>query len=238
MNTNEPILEFADVTVTALTQEHAGLSHANAWFGPGTLSLIRLEPGNELLPLADLATGLLDPEEGRVLFLGAAWSAMPPEQGLQRRAQIGRVFDGHGWISNLNVNENVALAQRHHTRRPDAEIMAQAEALASSFGLRELPKIRPSLVAPRDLRRAEWVRAFLGQPRLLLLERPMQGVPAEYLPHLLDAVQAACARKAAVLWLTGPDIPELRDRIARHPKLPPAVYYAAQGFNLVKIENG
>lgn len=237
MNANNPILEFSDVTITAAVREHAGLSHVSMRFLPGTLTIIQLEPGNEQLPLADLATGLLDPAEGRVLFQGEAWNAMPPEQVLQRRAQIGRVFDGHGWISNLNVNENVTLAQRHHTKRPDTEIMTEAEALARAFGLNELPKIRPALVAPQDLRRAEWIRGFLGRPSLILLERPMQGVPPEYLPHLLDAVQKACARKATVVWLTDPDLPESRERIARHPELPPVTRYIARGLNLVKAEN-
>jgi len=229
MNANDPILEFSDVTIPSAVREHAGLSQVNARFGPGTLTLIQVEPGNELFPIADLATGLLCPAEGRVLFQGEAWTAMPPEQVLQRRAQIGRVFDGHGWISNLNVNENVTLAQRHHTRRPVAEILAEAEALARAFGLNELPKIRPALVASQDLRRAEWVRAFLGRPLLVLLERPMQGVPLEHLPRLLAAVRAACARKAVVLWLTD------NDRVERHPELPPATRYAMHGLNLVKI---
>lgn len=229
MNPNDPILEFADVTITAAVREHAGLSHVSARFGPGTLTLIQVAPGNEQLPLADLATGLLCPAEGRVLFQGEAWTAMPPEQVLQRRAQIGRVFDGHGWISNLNVNENVTLSQRHHTRRPDAEILAEAEALARAFGLNELPKIRPALVAPRDLRRAEWIRGFLGRPQLVLLERPMKDVPLELLPRLLGAVREACARKAAVLWLTD------NDRIGRHPELPPAARYAARGLTLAEV---
>jgi phospholipid/cholesterol/gamma-HCH transport system ATP-binding protein len=229
MNANDPILEFADVTITAAAREHAGLSQVSARFGPGTLTLIQVEPGNELFPLADLATGLLYPAEGRVLFQGEAWTAISPELVLQRRAQIGRVFDGHGWISNLNVNENVILAQRHHTRRPDAAILAQAEALARAFGLNELPRIRPALLSPQDLRRAEWIRAFIGQPRLVLLERPMQGVPPEHLTRLFGAVQEACARKAAVLWLTD------NDRIGRHPELPPAARHVVQGLNLVKM---
>jgi len=228
MNANDPILEFMDVTIAAAVRAHAGLSHVSARFGPGTLTLIQVEPDNELFPLADLATGLLFPAEGGVLFQGEAWKAMPPEQVLQRRAQIGRVFDGHGWISNLNVNENVTLAQQHHTRRPDAEILAEAEALARAFGLNKLPRIRPALVTPQDLRRSEWIRGFLGCPRLILLERPMQGVPLEHLPRLLGAVRAACARKAAVLWLTD------NDRIGRHPQLPPAARYATRGLTLVK----
>lgn len=230
MNPNDPILEFEDVTIAAAVREHAGLSHVSARFGPGTLTLIQMEPGNEQLPLTDLATGLLCPAEGRVLFQGEAWTEMPPEQVGQRRAQIGRVFDGHGWISNLNVNENVTLAQRHHTRRPDAEILAEAEALARAFGLNELPKIRPALVAPRDLRRAEWIRGFLGRPLLVLLERPMKGMPLEHLPRLISAVKETMARGAALLWLTD------EDQVWQNPDLWDATRYAMQGQTLTPVK--
>jgi len=232
MNANDPILEFRDVTIATALRGHAGLDQVNARFRPGTLTIIQVEPGNEQLPLADLAEGLLCPEEGHVSFQGEAWTAMLPEQVLQRRAQIGRVFDGHGWISNLNVNENVTLSQRHHTRRLNAEILAEAETLARAFGLSELPKIRPALVAHQDLRRSEWIRAFLGRPLLVLLERPMQGVPLEHLPRLLGVVREACVQKAAVLWLTD------NDRVERHSELPPATRYAMRGQTMVKMENG
>jgi len=236
MNANDSILEFTDVTIATAPLGHSGLSHVNARLRPGTLTIIQVEPGNERLPLADLAEGLLCPEEGSVSFQDEAWTTMPPEQVLQRRAQIGRVFDGHGWISNLNVNENVTLSQRHHTRRPIAEILAEAEALARVFGLSELPKIRPALVAHQDLRRSEWIRAFLGQPLLVLLERPMQGVPLEHLPRLINAVRKACVQKAAVLWLTDSDLPESRNRVERHSELPPATRYAMQGLTLVEMK--
>jgi phospholipid/cholesterol/gamma-HCH transport system ATP-binding protein len=232
MNRNDPILEFTDVTIASSPLGHAGLSHVNARFLPGTLSLIQVEPGNEQLPFADLAEGLLCPEEGRVMFQGEAWTAMPPEQALQRRAQIGRVFDGHGWISNLNVNENVTLSQRHHTWRPVAEILAEAEARARAFGLSELPKTRPALVSHQDLRRAEWIRAFLGRPLLVLLERPMRGVPLEHVPRLISAVREACAREAVVLWLTD------NDAIERHLELPPAARYAMRGLTMAMVKNG
>lgn len=238
MNANDPILEFTDVTIAAAPREHAGLSHVNAQLRPGTLTIIQVEPGNEQLPFADLAEGLLRPAEGSVAFQGKTWITLLPEQVLQRRAQIGRVFDEHGWISNLNVNENVTLSQRHHTRRPNAEILAEAEELARAFGLNELPKIRPALVARQDLRRSEWIRAFLGQPLLILLERPMQGVPRKHLPSLIGAVRKACARKAAVLWLADPGFPESRGWVERQAELPPAAHFVMQGLNLVKMGNG
>jgi len=230
MNVNNPILEFTDVTVAAAVRKHAGLGQVNARFRAGTLAIIQVEPGNEQLPLADLAEGLLCPEKGLVSFQGEAWTTMLPEQVLRRRAQIGRVFDGHGWISNLNVNENVTLSQRHHTRRPNAEILAEAEALAHAFGLSELPKTRPALVSHQNLRRAEWIRAFLGQPLLVLLERPMQGVPLEFMPHLISAAKTTAARGAALLWLTDDD------RVWQNPDLWDAPHYAMRGQTLTTVE--
>lgn len=230
MNANHPILEFVDATIAAAPLAHAGLSHVNAQLLPGTLTLVQVEPGNEQLPLADLAQGLLYPDEGRVLFQGQAWNAIPPEQVLLRRAQTGRVFEEHGWISNLNVNENATLSQRHHTRRPAAAILAEAEALARAFGLSELPKTRPSLVARQDLRRSEWIRAFLGRHMLVILERPMLGVATAHLPRLINAVRETCARKAAVLWLTD------NERIEPHSDLPPITRYAMHGLNLVAAD--
>ncbi|MEI6633745.1 MAG: hypothetical protein WCP22_08000 [Chlamydiota bacterium] len=232
MNGKEPILEFADVTIASARLGHAGMRCVNQRFLPGTLTLIRAEEGSEHVPIAGMAEGLLPLEEGRVLCMGEVWTAMPPERALQRRARIGRVFDGCGWISNLSVEENVALSQRHHTGRPAAQILAEAESLARAFGLSEVPKIRPALVPHQDLRRAEWVRAFLGSPLLILLEYPMRGVPPGHLPRLIAAVREACARKAAVLWLTD------SDRVERHAELPPASRYAMRGAALAAVENG
>ena len=195
-----PILEFDCVSLRKVAHGQAEMHGVSFRLMPGDLARVQLEPGNEQLPLADAAEGLIEPDEGSVAFMGERWPEMTPDRELALRARIGRVFYGHGWISNLNVLENLILAQRHHTSRPDPEIMAEAQDLARSFGLREVPAGRPALVLQRDLRRAEWIRAFLGQPALILLERPTFGVAVEHVPLLIRAVEAALAGGAAVLW--------------------------------------
>jgi phospholipid/cholesterol/gamma-HCH transport system ATP-binding protein len=200
MNPSPPILEFTRVVLSQVAQGQIEMRGVDFRLLPGDLALVELEPGSEQLPLADAAEGLIAPDEGTIAFLGERWTELAPDRELAWRARIGRVFDGHGWISNLNVLENLTLAQRHHTTRPVAEIVAEAQELARGFGLPEVPAARPALVARRDLRRAEWVRAFIGKPDLVLLERPASGAAAEHVPRLVRAVAAACARGAAVLW--------------------------------------
>ena len=199
-----PILEFTGVTVEADATYDSGVWNVSLRLMPGEMALVRMERGSLRLPLADAAQGLTDLAEGAVTFLGRDWRDVPPAEADRRRGRIGRVFDegaGSGWLSNLDVDENVMLAQRHHTARPRKEIADEAARLAQMFKLPGLPRGRPAHARPHDLARAGLVRAVLGHPDLLILERPTQGYP-ELLPPIVNVVRAARLRGAAVLWTT------------------------------------
>ena len=200
------ILEFSEVTLQGALPGQAEMRRLTFKLAPGELLLIKLEPGNEYLPLADAAEGLLAPTSGFIRWQGKEWNQFTPPEEFYARSQIGRVFEKNGWISNLNVNENVTLSRRHHTEKPENDIIAEADALARYFGLPEVPRQRPAFVPKRELRIAEWIRALTGNPLLLLLERPETGVPDDNLPKLITAVQAALQRGAAAIWQTDRDM--------------------------------
>ena len=107
----------------------------------------------------------------------------------------------------MDVDENIMLAQRYHTHRSDDDIVDEALKLARMFGLPGLPRGRPGGMRRWDLRKAACIRAFLGQPRLIIIEQPVRGVYADFMAPLLNAVQSARARGAAILWtVTDPQI--------------------------------
>lgn len=209
MGESKAILELTGVTVESDPAYDSPVWNVTLRLGPGELALVRLERGAVRLPLADAAEGLAEHYDGTAMFLGRDWRAVPAGEGAALRGRIGRVFDavgigaaGTGWVSNLDVDENIMLAQRHHTRRPSLEIEAEAAKLARMFGLPGLPRARPAQTRVPDLQRASCVRAFIGTPDLILLERPAQGVYPEIMPPLINAVRSARARGAAVVWLT------------------------------------
>ncbi len=200
------VLEFRQVTVEGGHGYDTAIWQVNLRLQRGELALIRLEAGHLRTPLADAAQGLLEPLHGSVHFLGVPWSSLSAAAGFAARAKIGRVFEEPAWISELDMDENITLAQEHHSRRPQAAIRAEAAELARRFSLPGLPLGRPSQMRAPDLRRAACVRALLGVPELLILERPTSGVYPEIMPALMASVGAARARGAAVLWTT--DNPE------------------------------
>jgi len=202
MDPPSPILSFEDVTIESGPLHETGMWNISFALQPGELLLVRVEPEHARLPLADAAVGVAVPTQGRVAFLGEDWQAMSADHAAAQRGRTGRVFDDGGWVNNLNVDENIVLAQRHHTARSEEEILDEALDLARLFGLPGLPRGRPGSTRRLDLQKAACVRAFLGHPQLVLLERPTRGVYADLIAPLVNVVQAARRRGAAVLWTT------------------------------------
>src|SRR4051812_15425504 len=127
---NAPILNFADVTIRSSSEYETGLSNASFTLAPGDLLLVRIERENERLPLADASQGLVGSDHGTVSFLGQDWRTLGADESAAQRGKIGRLFDDEGWISDLDVEENILLAQLHHTDRTETDIRDEALTLA------------------------------------------------------------------------------------------------------------
>jgi len=200
MNADAAILKFTAVTVETSPHYETGLWNTSFELKQGELLLVRIERENERLPLADAAQGLVPPAQGSVMFLGEDWQRMSADRAATQRGKIGRLFEDEGWISDLDVDENIMLAQRHHTSRSENELMDEALKLARVFGLPGLPRGRPGSMRRWDLRKAACIRTFLGQPAFIILEQPARGVYADLMAPLVSAAQSARKRGAAVLW--------------------------------------
>ncbi|MCU0766830.1 MAG: organic solvent ABC transporter ATP-binding protein [Gammaproteobacteria bacterium] len=193
-------LTFDDAVVTldAAVRATARLDLA---LEPGELVL--LDPGSpaHAATVADACCGLVPPARGAVRFLGHDWSALAPDAANALRGRIGQTFAHGGWIEHLPVIDNVLLQQRHHHRGDDARLRAEAMRLAGHFGLPGVPLGYPREHSPSDLRRSACVRAFLGQPAVVLLDEPLAGEPG-LLEPLVNAALATLARGAVVIWMT------------------------------------
>ena len=137
--------------------------------------------------------------------------------GGQQRETIGQVFQSTHraqWITNLDVDENIYLAEQMTGRISQPDLIAAADKLAKAFGLEEIPDLRESKVSRDRLMRAQWVRAFLPKPlRLLILECPTFGVPTDAVRLLLKQIQRVREKGTAVIWIGPPLSDSDRDRL-------------------------
>jgi ABC-type multidrug transport system ATPase subunit len=197
-----PALEFDRVTLRPMWPYDTALDEVSFEIRPGELTLVTLAAGRVRSPFADLAQGLIDPHGGQVRVGGRSWTAMSPTEMARVRSRIGRVFDVGGWVSNLDVDENVLLAQRHHNRAPVEVLRSRADELARGFKLEGVPTRRPAEASQNELRLSQWVRALLVDMSLLVLERPTRDVQPEAIGPFLEAIRNAREKGAAVIWVT------------------------------------
>ena len=169
---------------------------------PGDLVLVDARDLTLASGLADLCCGLGAVESGQVHFMERDWARQSREQADALRGRIGRVLATPAWLPFLDATENILLGQAYHTRRTLAELRAEATGLAREFGLPGLPVGPIGQMNPDDLARAGFVRALLGNPRLILLESPIQGYYTDLLPVLLNRLADLRESGSAAIWLT------------------------------------
>jgi phospholipid/cholesterol/gamma-HCH transport system ATP-binding protein len=169
---------------------------------PGDLALIDARDAVLAGSFADLCCGMLRPEDGEVRFLDRDWSRQSAERADALRGLIGRVMTEPGWLRFLDAETNILLQQLHHTRTPREELREEAAHLARHFGLPGLPGGSIGALSQGDLVRTGFVRAFLGSPKLVILESPVQGLFLDVVPALVNKLLEVRDAGGAAVWLT------------------------------------
>ncbi len=195
------------------------------------LVFLRIERTSQARTIFDLCSGLTAPFEGSVQFLGRDWAGMQPDTANAMRGRIGRVFSRGSWIEETTIQENILLPELHHTRRPVKEVQTEAGHLALQLELPGIPLGYPADLPPSDLKRAAWIRAFLGNPSLILLEEPTSPFENRDVAPLITLIRSARDRGAAVIWAT------LNDSLWSDPSIPATRQYRLIGHRLLEVEN-
>ncbi len=201
MSQAEPVLQL----LSALSFfEASALPNAplDLQLAQGECALIETPDPARTTAFADLCSGMVALREGAVRCMGYDWTGLGRERAAALRGRIGRLHHRGAWNAMLGTHVNIMLGRLHHTREPEPAIAQAATELARQLGLPGLPLVRPDQLSERDLMRAGCVRAFLGEPQLLLLESSIGADRAELTIPLLDLLSRALDRGAAAICFT------------------------------------
>jgi phospholipid/cholesterol/gamma-HCH transport system ATP-binding protein len=198
---DQPILEFSGACIP-IEPDGGPSPPIDMLLSAGSLALVGAGDVQQASALADAAVGLTPLAAGHVRFLGRDWSKLPHVHAQAMRGRIGHVFAAGNWIDGLSLLDNILLPQLYHTRRPLPDLRAEAARVATMFGLPGVPTGDPADHSPGDLQRAACVRAFLGRPKLIILEHPTQDVFPAIIEPLVNAIRTERDLDASVLWLT------------------------------------
>ena len=140
--------------------------------------------------LVSVLVGLRAPETGEALVEGG------DPRDHRTRAALGTVPQETVLPQTLRVRELVTFAARHF---PAAETVSTALA---QFGLTALAERQAGSLSVGQRRRVALALAFVGRPRLLVLDEPTAPLDAEGRSAVWSAVAAARERGAAILLAT------------------------------------
>lgn len=156
--------------------------------------------------LINLLTGVLEPTAGRITLEGEDISRLAPHRrvgrGMVRTFQINQLF------ASMTPLETLALVISQHrgmgTRfwrslGSDAGVAERAQQLLEQFHLAEVANQRTEHLAYGKRRLLEIAIALACEPRVLLLDEPVAGVPAGEREELLQTVAALPADVSVLL---------------------------------------
>lgn len=227
--TDQSVLRFDQADLPDTGEYDTVLNGVNFEIRKGDLVMVQAQEHRRKIPLADAASGLVDAEKGKVLFKNEDWVTMGVALQTKCRGTIGRIFFGTAWVSNLDIDENITLAVRHHTGTPFSQLKKEAITLAEQFGMEGIPEKRPAWVSRGERQVLQWVRALLGKPELLVLEFPVEGLTAKEVETCMMLTGKERERGCGILWIT------FGDRAWDHGSLNPTRKFKMDGRQLKEV---
>jgi len=191
------VKKFGGITATGNVTLHLARGARHALIGPN---------GAGKTTLINLLTGVLEPTEGRIVLEGQDITRLAPHQrvrrGMVRTFQINQLFASMTPLQTLAlvISQQRGLGGRFwQPLGKDARVAARAQELLEQFRLAESMDVPTEHLAYGKRRLLEIAIALACEPRVLLLDEPVAGVPAGEREEILQTVAALPADVSVLL---------------------------------------
>lgn len=165
-----PIICLDDVNKT-YQKGVAALNNVSLRINKGEFVFIVGPSGSGKSTLIKLLLKEIEPTEGRIYVEGKDLSRLPSRQVSKHRRNLGVVFQDFRLLSDRNVYENVAFAQRV-IGTPSAIIKRRVPAMLTSMGLSKKYESYPAELSGGEEQRVALARALVNNPLILLADEP------------------------------------------------------------------
>lgn len=145
-------------------------------FEQGKPNLIIGESGTGKSVLAKCMVGLIQPDNGEILYDGKDFLAMDFEDRKDIRQQIGMLFQGGALFDSMTVEQNVMFPLSMFTAMSIAEKRDRAQFCLERVNLPQAAKLYPAEISGGMKKRVAIARAIALNPKYLFCDEPNSGL--------------------------------------------------------------
>ncbi|HOC59712.1 MAG TPA: ABC transporter ATP-binding protein [Smithellaceae bacterium] len=168
-----PLIEFKNVTKRFGNK--TVLEDVNLQIYEGQITTIIGLSGSGKSVMLKHIIGLIQPENGEILFRGKPLARMKKSEIAESFSQISYMFQGNALFDSLTVYENIALPLQETTNLKKEEIDQRVMARIEQTELTEAVFKYPSQLSGGMQKRVALARALITDPRIVLFDEPTTG---------------------------------------------------------------
>jgi putative ABC transport system ATP-binding protein len=159
--------------------------------------------GSGLKTLAPLILDLEESYEGDIRYKGTVIRGLDYLAKLRHKNEIGFLHGDYGLISNLTVEQNIALRLEYFSDYSPEEIREITGRLMRELHIDEKWKARPIDLTSSQILRTAYGRAAVNNPDLLIMEHALEGHSALDLRSFMDVLGARTSSpEKSVVFIT------------------------------------
>jgi len=156
--------------------EHHVLKNVSAKFHKGKVNFIIGRSGSGKSVMTKCTVGLLEPDEGKVLFDGRDFTAMNLRMRKEVHKEIGMLFQGGALFDSMTVSENIKFPLKMFSEMTDQEMDVRAEDCLKRVMLEGQGDKFTGELSGGMQKRVGIARAISMNPKYLFCDEPNSGL--------------------------------------------------------------
>ena len=120
--------------------------------------------------------GLLEPDQGSILWAGRPLKAHNRAERRQLKLKCSYMFQGNALFDSLTVFDNIALPLRERDRLGPEPIRQRVRDMVAQLDISGIEEKFPSQLSGGMRKRVAMARALITQPEIILFDEPTTGL--------------------------------------------------------------
>lgn len=164
------------ISVQKIFEGNFTLHNISAVFSPGIINMIIGASGSGKTVLLKCIVGLLDPNNGDIIFDGRNFTQGSYKERKKIRLEIGMLFQGSALFNSLSVEENIGFPLKMFANMTSMEMKKRIDFCLERVDLGKINHLYPGELSGGMQKRVGIARAIVMNPKYLFCDEPNSGL--------------------------------------------------------------